>query len=90
MDVTHKARFVKNGHLNPDPTNSNFAGLVSRDSVCIISTYTAVNSLDIYAADIKSGYLQAPIYEIYFIQCGNEFPIEMEGKSALIKRALFD
>ena len=77
MDFTRKARFVKNGHLNPDPIDSNFAGVVSRDSVCIIFTYAAVNGLDIYAADIKSVYLQAPTSEKHFIHCGDEFPLEM-------------
>ena len=89
MDFTRKARFVKNGHLNPDPIDSNFAGVVSRDSIRIIFTYAAVNGLDIYAADIKSAYLQAPTSEKHFILCGDEFPLEMQGRIALIKRALY-
>ena len=67
MDFTHKAIFVKNGHLNPDPIDSNFSGVVFRDSVRIIFTYTALNGLDIYAADLKSAYLQAPTSEKHFI-----------------------
>ena len=29
MDFTRKARWVKDGHRNPDPAGSNFAGVVS-------------------------------------------------------------
>ena len=33
MDLTRKARWVKDGHKTPDLTTSNFAGVVSQDSV---------------------------------------------------------
>ena len=52
MNFTRDARFVKNGHLNPDPIDSNFTGDASRDSVRIVFTYTTLNELDIYAANI--------------------------------------
>ena len=35
MDFTRKARWVKDGHLTPDPVDSNYAGVVSRESVRI-------------------------------------------------------
>ena len=89
MDITRKARFVMDGHLCPDPIDLNFAGVVSRDSVRIVFTYAALNELDICAADIKSAYLQAPTSEKRFIRCGTEFPLEMQGRIALIKRALY-
>ena len=57
MDFTRKARFVKNGHLNPDPIDSNFAGVCSRDSVRIVFTYAALNGLNVAVGDIKSAYL---------------------------------
>ena len=60
MDLIRKTRFVENRHLNPDPIDSNFAGLVTWDSVRIIFTYAAVNGLDIYAADIKSTCYKLP------------------------------
>ena len=89
MDFTRKARFVKDGHLSPDPLDSNFAGVVSRESVRIAFTYAALNGLDICTADIKSAYLQAPTSEKHFIHCGEDFPLEMQGRIAIIKRALY-
>ena len=42
MDFTLKARWVKDGHLSPDPIDSNFDGVVSRESIRIIFTYAAL------------------------------------------------
>ena len=39
MDFTRKARWVKDGHKTADPLSTNYAGVVSRDSVCITFTY---------------------------------------------------
>ena len=89
MDFTRKARWVKDGHLTPDPVDSNYAGVVSRESVRIAFTYAALNGLDVAAADVKSAYLQAPTSEKHYIICGSEFPLEYQGKVAVIKRALY-
>ena len=89
MDFTRKARWVKDGHLTPNPVDSNFAGGVSRENVRITLIYAALNDLDIFAADVKSAYLQVPTSEKHFIICGSEFPIEFQGKIGVIKRALY-
>ena len=89
MDFTCKSRWVKDGHLIRDPIEFNFAGVVSRESVCIAFTYAALNGLNVYAVDIKSAYLQAPTSEKHFIVCRDEFPLEYCGCNAIIKRALY-
>ena len=89
MDFTRKSRWVKDGHLTADPLESNFAGVVSRESVRIAFTYAALNELKVYAADIKSAYLQAPTSEKHYIICGEEFPMEHRGCIGIIKRALY-
>ena len=89
MDFTRKARWVKDGHLTRDPEESNYAGVVSRESVRIAFTYAALNGLDVCAGDIKSAYLQAPSSEKHYIICGKEFPLEMQGRVAIIRRALY-
>jgi hypothetical protein len=85
MDFTRKARWVKNGHLTPDPDTSNFAGVVSRESVRIALTCAALNDLDVCAGDIKSAYLQAPSSEKHYIIRGDEFPLEWQGRVAVIR-----
>ena len=89
MDFTRKARWVLDGHLTPSPEGSTYAGVVSRESVCIALTYAALNTVDVCAADIKNAYLQAPSSQKDFIICGPEFGLEHIGKRALIRRALY-
>ena len=89
MDFTRKARWVKDGHKTPDPPTSNYAGVVTRESVRIAFTYAALNGLPITAADIRNAYLQAPSSEKHYIICGPEFGLENVGKRALIRRALY-
>ena len=52
-------------------------------------TPQALNDLDIFAADIRNAYLQAPSSQKDYILCGPEFGIENIGKIALIRRALY-
>ena len=89
MDFTRKARWVLDGHKCPDPEGSTYAGVVSRESVRIALTYAALNGLDVYAADIRNAYLQAPSSQKDYIICGPEFGLENVGKVALIHRALY-
>ena len=60
MDFTRKSRWVLDGHKTPDPIGSTYAGVVSSESVRINFTYAALNDLEIFAADIRNTYLQAP------------------------------
>lgn len=89
MDFTRKARWVLDGHKCPDPEGSTYAGVVSRESVRIALTYAALNDLDVFAADIRNAYLQAPSSCKDYIICGPEFGLENQGKVALIHRALY-
>jgi hypothetical protein len=89
MDFTRKARWVLDGHKTPDIVGSTYAGVVSRESVRIAFTYAALNGLDIFAADIRNAYLQAPSSQKNYIICGPEFGLENVGKVALVHRALY-
>jgi hypothetical protein len=60
MDFTRKARWVMDGHKLPTPEGSTYAGVVSRESVRIALTYAAKNGLEVFAADIRNAYQQAP------------------------------
>ena len=89
MDFTRKARWVLDGHKTPDPVGSTYAGVVSRESVRIAFTYAALNDVDVFAADIRNAYLQAPSSQKDYIICGPEFGLENVGRVALIHRALY-
>ena len=84
MDFRRKARFVANGAKTPDLTTTNYAGVVSRETVRIAFTYAALNDLNIMSSDIVNAYLQAPISEKYWTICGPEFGPDLEGCKAHI------
>ena len=88
MDFTRKARWVKDGHQTADPIGSNYAEIVSRDSVRIASLYAAQNGLNICAPGIQNTYIQALTSEKHYVICGPEFG-EHQGNKALICRALY-
>ena len=57
LDLTRKARLVADGHLTPDPIDSTYAGVVSRESVRIALTYAALLGLYLWAADIMNAFV---------------------------------
>ena len=89
MDFTCKARWVLDGHKTPDPEESTFAGVVSRESIWIAFLYAALNGLDVFAEDIQNAYLQAPSSRRDYIVCCLEFGLENVGWIALIHWALY-
>ena len=89
MDFARKSRWVKYGRCVPDPKESNYAGVVSRDSLTIALTYSYLNDVDVTASNIQNSYLQAPSSEKHYFICGKEFGLEHEGNIALIRRALY-
>ena len=89
MDFRRKARWVLDGHRQPAPETSNYAGVVSRESVRIAFTYAAMLDLPVMAGDIRNAYLQAPASGKNFINCGPEFGDDNAGKRAIIKRSIY-
>ena len=89
MNFERKARWVKNGHRTPDATTSNYAGVVSCESIRIALTYDTLHDIDVKAANIRNAHLQAPSSEKHYIVCGPGFVVEHVGRVALIKRALY-
>ena len=70
MDFAPKDRWVKDGHKKTEPALSTFSGVVSRESVIIALTYSALNGIDVTACDIRNAYLQAPSSEKHYAICG--------------------
>ena len=63
MTLERKARWVMDGHRTPEPKNSTFAGVVSRESIRIALTYASLNGLSVWEAGIQNTYLQDPASE---------------------------
>jgi len=86
--LQRKARFVAGGNMAEAPPSVTYASVVSRESVQIAFLIAALNDLDIEAADIGNAYLNAPPREKIYIKCGPEFGPELQGRCAIIVRAL--
>ena len=67
MDFTWKASWVKDGQHTPDPKESKYAGVVSRDSVIIALTYAAFNDVDVTSSNIQNAYLHATSSEKHYV-----------------------
>ena len=59
-EFTRKSRYVATGWYTPNYDDIHYAGIVSHDIFRIEFTYTALNGIDIMAADIQNDYLTAP------------------------------
>ena len=80
MDFIRKAIWAKYDHHTLDPENSSCAGVVSRESIQIELTTTALYEVYVMADDIKNEYLKAPSSDKHFIICGLEFGLEHQVK----------
>ena len=89
LDLTRKARLVADGHLTPDPIDSTYTGVVSRETVRIALTHAALLGIDIWAADIMNAFVHAPTTEKYYIVCGHEFGNENIVRRAIVIRVLY-
>jgi hypothetical protein len=88
--LQRKARYVCGGHTtNPSPEITTYASVVSRESVRIAFTLAALNGLNIQSADVSNAYLNAPSRERLITKCGPEFGPALQGRWAIIQRALY-
>ena len=79
---------VGNGsRTNPSATDT-YAGVVLRETVCIMFLYAALHGMDIWSADITNAFIQAPTTEKVFIKCCHAFG-DHEGYYAIVVRALY-
>ena len=89
MYFTQKSHWFKDAHRTTDPKESKYSVVVSRYIVSISMTYSALNHIDVTAADIQNVYLQALSYEKHYVICGKEFGLEHKINIDLIRRALY-
>ena len=89
MDLTCKARCVKDGHVIPDLKIFKYAGVVSRESVQSTFTYATLHRIAVLAVDIRNTYLQVPTSKKHYAICDIELGLEIVGKQALIVRTIY-
>jgi hypothetical protein len=87
-DLRRKSRFVAGGHTTDTPHAMIYAGVVSRESLRISLTLSALNDLDVRMADIENAYLTSPLTDKVWTVLGPEFGDDA-GKRALLVRSLY-
>ena len=55
------------------PALMTYASIVSRETVCIALTITALNDLEVKASDVQNACLTAPCTEQIYTRLGPEF-----------------
>ena len=88
MDFTRKARFMADGSTMEVPSEFTFASVMSWDSVRLALLYAALNDLDILSVDMAVAYLNAPIGEKVYFQCGAELEIWLVAMPSLPRRGI--
>jgi hypothetical protein len=83
-----KSRMVAGGRMVDEPSFLTYASVVSRETVRIGLTITALHDLDVKAANAENAYLTAPTTENVWTVCGPEFGPN-QGRKVLIVRVLY-
>ena len=63
ISLVRKSRYIAGDPRTNPPKNSVYSSVVSCNSVCIWFLLTAINDVDILAADIQNAYLEASTIE---------------------------
>ena len=83
-----KTRLVVGGHTVEMPPVMTYASVVSRDTIRIALTITALNDLQVKASNMQNDFLTVPCEEKIWTKLGPEFGVDA-GKSAVLTRALY-
>ena len=85
-DGRFKARLVADGHLNKEPVESIYSGVVSLRSLRMVVFLSQLNNLEIWGADVGNAYLEAYTDEKLCIIAGPEFK-ELQGHLLIMVKA---
>ena len=87
-DFRRKYRFVADGHMTKAPIDITYASVVSRETVRVAFTITALNDLEVKCGDVLNAYITAPVTEKIWTTLGPEFGADA-GKTALVVCVLY-
>ena len=80
----HKAQLIARGHMTETPAVLTYVSVVSRHSVHIGLTITALNNLQVKASDVQNAFLMAPCEEQIWTMLGPEFGADAGKKTFLV------
>ena len=88
VDFHRKAHLLAGGYMTHTLDTMIYFSVVTRETVHIALTMSALHNLEFKAADVLNAYVMAPIQENIWTVLGPEFGDD-GGKSAIIVRAIY-
>ena len=89
FDGRRKCRLVAGGHRTPDvPHEETYSGVVSMETIRTAFVLSAMNNLEVCAADISTAFLYGKTREKVYVIAGKEFG-KHAGKRMIIDKGLY-
>ncbi len=88
-DLRRKARLVLGGHKIDSSEYNCHSSVVQLSSIRLLNVIARAQGLECLAGDIGNAYINADTKEKIFVRCGPEFGPELEGRIAILKKALY-
>jgi hypothetical protein len=89
QDLRRKARLVAGGHLVDSLDNNVYSSTVKDISVRVLHVIAHRMKLKLLCGDVGNAYVNAYTNELVYSKCGKEFGPELEGKTVIIRKALY-
>jgi hypothetical protein len=88
-DLRRKARLVLGGHKVDSKEYNCHSSVVQLSSIRLLNVIAKAQGLECLAGDIGNAYINAETKEKIYVRCGPEFGPELEGRIAILKKALY-
>jgi hypothetical protein len=88
-DLQRKARLVLGGHKVDSSEYNCSSSVVQLNSIRLLNVIAKSQNLECLAGDIGNAYINAETKEKIYVRCGPEFGSELEGRIAILKKALY-
>jgi hypothetical protein len=89
QDLRRKARLVAGGHLVDSLDNNVYSSTVKGISVRVLHVIAHKMKLKLFCGDVGNAYNNAYTNELVYSKCGKEFGPDLEGKTVIIRKALY-
>ena len=89
QDLRRKARLVAGGHLVDSLDNNVYSSTVKGISVRVLHVIAHRMKLKLLCGDVGNAYVNAYTNELVYSKCGKEFGPDLEGKTVIVKKALY-